>query len=32
VATKGGVGVVVGEHGEKKKKNLARRRWGGLIC
>jgi hypothetical protein len=26
VAAKGGVGVVVSEHGEKKKKNLARRR------
>jgi hypothetical protein len=26
VAAKGGVGVVVSEHGEKKKKNLARKR------
>ena len=31
VAAKGGVGVVVSEHGEKKKKNLAGRRWSRLI-
>jgi len=31
VAAKGGVGVVVSEHGEKKKKNLARRRLSRLI-
>jgi hypothetical protein len=31
VAAEGGVGVVVSEHGEKKKKNLAGRRWSRLI-
>ena len=31
VAAEGGVGVVVSEHGEKKKKNLARRRLSRLI-
>ena len=31
VAAKGGMGVVVSEHGEKKKKNLAGRRWSRLI-
>jgi hypothetical protein len=31
VAAEGGMGVVVSEHGEKKKKNLAGRRWSRLI-
>jgi hypothetical protein len=31
VAAEGGVGVVVSEHGEKKKKNLAGRRWSRLV-
>jgi hypothetical protein len=31
VAAKGGVGVVVSKHGEKKKKNLARRRLSRLV-
>ena len=31
VAAEGGVGVVVSEHGEKKKKNLARRRLSRLV-
>lgn len=31
VAAEGGMGVVVSEHGEKKKKNLAGRRWSRLV-